>query len=106
MTRKSDKKGLKLVLNIRDIEDSGTIFGFPVSIHTKKCCTFEKKSSKIGPIWRFGHLEPLCIWFYSGVLIYKFITRVLTYKSFPIILIYKSIPRVLIYNSISILFYL
>ena len=49
-----------MVLNTRDIEDSGTIFGFPVSIHKKKCWAFEKISSKISPIWRFGHLEPLC----------------------------------------------
>ena len=49
-----------MVLNTRDIEDSGTIFGFLVSIHTKKCWTFEIFLSKIGPIWRFGHLEPLC----------------------------------------------
>ena len=60
MTRKPDQKNYKVVLNTRDNEDSGTIFGFPVSIHKKKCCTFEKISSKIGPIWRFGHFEPLC----------------------------------------------
>ena len=60
VTRKPDKKQcLKMVLNTRDIEDSGTIFGFPVSIHKKKCWAFEKISSKISPIWRFVHLEPL-----------------------------------------------
>ena len=61
VTRKPDKKQrLKMVLNTRDIEDSGTIFGFPVSNHKKKYCTFEFFWSKIGPIWRFGRLEPLC----------------------------------------------
>ena len=35
MTRKPDQKNYKVVLNTRDIEDSGTIFGFPVSIHKK-----------------------------------------------------------------------
>ena len=61
-TRKPDQKNnYKVVLNTRDIEDSGTIFGFLVSIHTKKCWTFEIFLSKIGPIWRFGHLEPLWV---------------------------------------------
>ena len=64
VTENLTKKKYKVVLNTRDIEDSGTIFGFPVSVHKKKYCTFEFFWSKIGPIWRFGHLEPL---WYMGI---------------------------------------
>ena len=36
----------QVVLDTRDIEDSANYFGFPVSTHTKKYCTFEKISQK------------------------------------------------------------
>ena len=46
-----------MVLDTRDIEDSATIFGFPVSTNKKKYCTFEKITSEIGPIWKFFRFE-------------------------------------------------
>ena len=47
MTLKPDwKKNCKVVLDTRDIEDSSTISGFPVSTHKKKYCTFEKFTQK------------------------------------------------------------
>ena len=54
VTRKPDKKQrLKMVLNTRDIEDSGTIFGFPVSIHKKSAGLLKKfrpKSVQFGDL--------------------------------------------------------
>ena len=51
------KKGLKVVLDTRDNEDSSTMFRFPVSTHKKKWWAFEKISQKFGPIWRFFRFE-------------------------------------------------
>ena len=54
VTRKPDKKQrLKMVLNTRDIEDSGTIFGFPVSNHKKSTALlifFGPKSAQFGDL--------------------------------------------------------
>ena len=53
VTENLTKKKYKVVLNTRDIEDSGTIFGFPVSNHKKSTALlnfFGPKSAQFGDL--------------------------------------------------------
>ena len=56
------QKNVHVALESRDYEASATIFGFPVSNHTKKFHRFKKISSKFGPIWRFFRFETTVKW--------------------------------------------